>query len=78
MTNAQNLSYATLQVGIEHKLKAFGTCAACRESVGISFEEVRTWFEVIAAENGLRNATITQSDSGRGTLNLVVSWTEIE
>lgn len=78
MTTAQNPIYAQLKSAIEFELKAFGDCAETRFPDDVCFEEVRACFEAIAAEKGLQDATIAQSDTGRGTLDVAMSWSEVE
>ena len=78
MTTAQNPLYAQLKSAIEFELKAFGDCAETRFADDVSFGEVRACFEAIATEKGLQDATIAQSDGGRGTLDVVMSWNEVE
>lgn len=78
MTTAQNPIYAQLKSAIEFELESFGDGAETRFADDVSFDEVQACFEAIAAEKGLQDATIAQSDSGRGTLDVVMSWSEVE
>ena len=80
MTNAQNPIYAQLKSAIEFDLKTHGDCAATRFLDDVSFDEVQACFEAIAAEKGLQDAKIVVTDEtfSRGTLDVLMSWAEIE
>lgn len=80
MTNGQNPLFTALKTTIENEISVGSNCAAHRYMDGLEFEEVRGWFEAIATEKGLRDAKIVVTDESfsRGTLDVLMTWAEIE